>query len=146
MFCVSVFAVPTSHAHFILRIFTARALCVLLTNFVLTRSLSARGYDAPFAPWSFIARTLHTLCPLVSIFIPLAFVSVLDGLFRSLSITLLMSCCSALSQQSLRKCVLGRSRLLSLSVTMAHCCVQTQPFAHLTTISYFCVQGSFRYY
>jgi len=146
MFCVSVFAVPTFHAHFILRIFTARALCVLLTNFVLTRSLSARGYDAPFAPWSFIARTLHTLCPLVSILIPLAFVSVLDGLFRSLSITLLMSCCSALFQQSLRKCVRGRSRLLSLSVTMAHCCVQTQHFAHLTTISYFCVQGSFRYY
>jgi len=146
MFCVS----PCLLFLLLMRIlsyaYLLQGLCVLLTNFVLTRSLSARGYDAPFAPWSFIARTLHTLCPLVSILIPLAFVSVLDGLFRSLSITLLMSCCSALFQQSLRKCVRGRSRLLSLSVTMAHCCVQTQHFAHLTTISYFCVQGSFRYY
>lgn len=144
--CLRVCCSYFSCAFYLTHIYCKGFVCVLLTNFVLTRSLSARGYDAPFAPWSFIARTLHTLCPLVSILIPLAFVSVLDGLFRSLSITLLMSCCSALFQQSLRKCVRGRSRLLSLSVTMAHCCVQTQHFAHLTTISYFCVQGSFRYY
>jgi hypothetical protein len=105
---------PGSHVHFYLTNIYYKG-CVLSSNFCFNPFLYQRVYvPNPFTPSVTHYTPCHTrFCPigLLSFF---ALMSILDGLFHSLSITLFFTCsATTLSRPPLRRCVHCQSRLLS---------------------------------
>ena len=99
---------------FILRIFTTKVVCCPPISVSVRFSISACMCQTHSLTRSLTTRPCHTRFCVFGLLSFFALMSILDGLFHSLSITLFFTCsATTLFRPPLRRCVLCQSRLLS---------------------------------